>query len=150
VVWQRPGLGIGSSTIPEPSGASDRETTQRGARMTKYRICFSVGGRLGGRHDFEADDDVAAIRVARVLFDGCSDVSQSFELWQGRRRLPANQPHHSRASLADLIEAHQRLTIETEEAISRSNCTIARSKRLIETLDRAKAKNPSSRLTGRG
>jgi hypothetical protein len=42
--------------------------------------------------------------------------------------------------LADLIEAHQRVTLDREEAISQSKGMIARSRRLIATLDRIKPK----------
>jgi hypothetical protein len=107
--------------------------------MTAYRMYFLITGRIHGRQDFEADDDVAAIRIARVLYDTCSDVCESFELWQGKRQIRAQQAHHSRASLADLIEAHQRVTIETEEVISQSDWVIAQSRRLIETLDQMKS-----------
>jgi acetyl-CoA carboxylase carboxyltransferase component len=108
--------------------------------MAAYRMHFLSSGRISGRQDFEADGDVAAIRIARVLYDTCSDICQSFELWQGKRQIRAQQPHHSRASLTDLIEAHQRVTIDTEEVISQSDWMIARSRRLIETLDRIKSK----------
>jgi len=104
--------------------------------MAAYRIYFVGPGRISARQDFEADEDVAAIRIARVLYDMCSDICQSFELWQGKRQINAQQPHHSRASLTDLIEAHQRVTIDTAEVISERRCMIARSRRLIETLDR--------------
>jgi hypothetical protein len=43
--------------------------------MSPYRIYFLCEkGRIIGREDVEADDDVAAIRLARVLCDACSDV----------------------------------------------------------------------------
>ena len=108
--------------------------------MTAYRMYFLVDDETRGRQDFQADDDVAATGIARVLFGTCSDICDSFELWQGRREIDAQQPHHSRANLFDLIEAHQRLTIETEEAISQSRWSIAQSRRLAETLDRLKSK----------
>jgi len=75
------------------------------------------------------------------LYDACSDICEAFELWQGRREIHgAQQPHHSTARLADLIEAHQRVTIDREEAISRSKGMIARSRRLIATLDEVKSR----------
>ena len=108
--------------------------------MAAYRMYFLASEGITGRQDFEANDDVAAIRIGRVLYDTCSDTCETFELWQGKRQIRAQQPHHSRASLADLIEAHQRVTIDTEEVISQSDWLIARSRRLIETLDRIKSK----------
>jgi hypothetical protein len=48
---------------------------------------FQNKGKIDGREDFEADDDVAAIRIARVLYDACSDVCDHFELWQGTHQI---------------------------------------------------------------
>jgi|SRR5215472_3983381 len=107
--------------------------------MSAYRMYFRTAGEIRGRDDFEANDDVTAIRVARVLYDACSDVCDSFELWQGRRQIPARQAHHQKANLADLIEVHQRVAIERAEHISQSRSMIARSKRLIETLNCSKS-----------
>jgi hypothetical protein len=103
--------------------------------MPTYRMYFRTAGKIHGRHDFEADNDVAAIRIARVLYDTCADTCDSFELWQGNRPIPARLPHHQKANLADLIEAHQRLAIESEERISQSRWMIARSQRLMATLE---------------
>jgi len=109
--------------------------------MAAYRIYFVGPGRISARQDFEADEDVAAIRIARVLYDACSDVCEAFELWQGRREIrAAQQPHYASARLSDLIEAHQRVTIDREEAISQSKGMIARSRHLIATLDAIKSK----------
>ena len=106
-----------------------------------YQAIFVADGRTQGREDFQADDDVAAIRIARVLYDACSDVCEAFEPWQGRREIPgAQQPHHATVRLADLIEAHQRVTIEREETMSQSKGMIARSRRLLATLDGIKSK----------
>jgi hypothetical protein len=104
--------------------------------MTAYRMYFYIIGEIHGRQDFEADGDVAAIRIARVLYDTCSDTCDSFGLCQGGRQLPAQQPHHQKANLADLIEDHQLAAIETEETISQSKWIIAHSRRLLDTLDR--------------
>jgi hypothetical protein len=104
-----------------------------------YRMYFRMTGQIHGREDFEATDDVAAIRIARVLYFMCSDVCDGFDLWQGKRQLRARQPHHQKASLADLIEAHQQVAIETEEHLCESRWLIAESRRLIEELDRGKS-----------
>ena len=110
--------------------------------MTSYRMYFRSDDKPGvairGRDDFEAHDDVEATRVARVLFDACSDGCQSFELWSGDRQIRAQQPHHSVASLDSLINAHQELALEREEVIQRSRWSIARSQRLLAAFDRLK------------
>ena len=120
-----------------------KEARKAGAEgmTTTYRMYFFIDHRIHGQEDFQADDDVAAIRIARVLYDACSDVCEAFELWQGTREIrDAKQAYHATAQLADLIEAHQRVTIDSEEAIKDSKWMIARSRRLIETLDGIKSK----------
>ena len=99
--------------------------------MSAYRMYSLISGQIQGGEDFEAADDVAAIRIAGVLYDTCSDVCDGLDLWQGKR--------HQKASLSDLIEAHQRVAIQKEEDISQSRWMIARSRRLIEALYRAKS-----------
>jgi hypothetical protein len=107
--------------------------------MLTYRMYFRTAGQINGRQDFEADNDVAAIRIARVLYDSCSDVCDSFELWQGKRQIRARQPHHQKANLADLTAAHQRVALETAERISESRWMIAQSQRLLQILDASKS-----------
>jgi hypothetical protein len=107
--------------------------------MSAYRICFRIQDNVHGRENFEADDDVTAIRIARVLYDACSDVCDGFELWQGKREIHARQPHHQRANLVDLTEALQNVALETEEHICKSRWMIAQSRCLIQILDRSKS-----------
>jgi hypothetical protein len=120
--------------------AYNGDAKQRGVpAMLTYRMYFRTAGQIYGRQDFEADNDVAAIRIARVLYDSCSDISDSFELWQAKRQIRARQPHHQKADLADLIEAHQRVALETEERISESRWIIAQSQRLLQILEASKS-----------
>jgi hypothetical protein len=100
---------------------------------------FRTSGKIRGREDFEVVGDVAAVRIARVLYDTCSDVCDSFELWQGTRQLRPRQQHYPYARLAELSDAHQRVVLDKEVTISDSRWLIAESRRLIETLERAKA-----------
>ena len=44
----------------------------------------------------------------------------TFHLCQWKRQLRVGQPHHQKASLANLIEADQRVAIQKEEDISQS------------------------------
>jgi hypothetical protein len=103
--------------------------------VSTYRMYFRSGNQIHGREHFESDDDVTAIHIARVLYDSCSEVCDRFELWHGNCEIRARKPHHQRASLADLTDAHQRVALEREEHISESRWLIARSRRLIEILD---------------
>ena len=55
--------------------------------MADYRMYLLLGDRIRAREDFEADNDIDAIRIAQVLCDACSDTSNSFELWLGHEKL---------------------------------------------------------------
>jgi hypothetical protein len=102
--------------------------------MSAYRMHFQLAGHIYGRENFEADDDVAAIRVAGVLYNACADVCDGFELWQGTRQIRVRQAPDERAGLADLVQNHQRIVMEVEERIAQSGWMIARSHRRIKTL----------------
>src|SRR5215470_15648396 len=105
--------------------------------MADYRMYFLVAERIRGREDFQADNDIDAIRIAQVLCDACSDSCDSFGLWQGKRKVDTAQGCQP-LSLADLTQAHQQLVLETEEAILKSDWIIAQSKQLIARIDRLK------------
>ena len=110
--------------------------------MAGYRMYFLVDARIRAREDFEADNDIDAIRIAQVLGDACSDSCDSFELWQETRKVdpaPGLQP----VSLAELTQAHQQIVVETEETILKSEWTIAQSKRLIDRIERLKQGAPT-------
>ena len=104
--------------------------------MASYRMYFWTSGKIACREDFEADNNTAAISIARVLYETCSDVSDHFELWQGSRPVhDPYKPNPEKICLADLIESHQRIVVEKEETIRDSKWMIAESRRLIEALN---------------
>jgi hypothetical protein len=105
--------------------------------MADYRMYFLVAESIRGREDFQADNDIDAIRLAQVLCDACSDSCDSFELWQGQRKVETAQGCQP-LSLAELTQAHQQLVLETLEAILERNWVIAQSKQLIERIERLK------------
>jgi hypothetical protein len=105
--------------------------------MADCRMYFLVADHIRARENFEADDDIDAIRIAQVLCDACSDSCDSFELWQKQRKVD-NAQESQLLSLAELTQAHQQTAVETEETILKSDWTIAQSKRLIEPIERLK------------
>ena len=102
--------------------------------MADYRMYFLAAGRIEAREDFQADNDIGAIRIAQVLCEACSDRCDSFELWREKRKVDTAQGSQP-ASLAELTQAHQQLVLETEEAILTSEWMIAQSKHLIERIE---------------
>src|SRR5215471_163044 len=101
--------------------------------MADYRMYFLATDRIEAREDFQADNDIDAIRIAQVLCDACSDRCDTFELWKEKRKVDTAQESQP-VRLAELTRAHQQLVLETEEAILESDWIIAQSKRLIERL----------------
>src|SRR5215472_1613305 len=101
--------------------------------MADYRIYLMVAGRIRAREDFKADNDIDAIRIAQTLCDACSDSCNSFDLWQGERKVDPPQGFQP-VSFAELTQAHQQIVVETEETLVESDWTIAQSKRLIERI----------------
>ena len=109
--------------------------------MADYRVYFLAADRIEAREDFQADNDIDAIRIAQVLCEACSDRCDSFELWREKRKVDTAQGSQ-RASLAELTQAHQQLVLETEEVIVKSEWVIAQSKRLIECIEHLKPGGP--------
>lgn len=100
---------------------------------TCYRVYFR--GRkddILGRQDLEAEDDRAALQLADLLCDACSDVAGGVEVWQGTRRvdLASPAPHAAEALGAQTQER----VIELEERLRDSRWAVARSRRLLEQL----------------
>ena len=101
--------------------------------MNTYRVYFCDSTRIVGRHDFTAGDDQAAVTMADVLCDACSDRCDSFEVWSGDHCIVGRRSHSPRA--ADVIMGRcQEAMIECEETIQRSQWSIASSERLLERL----------------
>lgn len=103
--------------------------------MASYRIYLFGEGAICGRHDFAAPSDQNAIEVALVLFDACADDCQSFDLWRGTKRIAIPRLVAPR-SFDELSAANQELVVETEEGIVQSEWNVAKSRRLLETLER--------------
>ena len=102
--------------------------------MSSYRIYFVGAGAIHGRQDFDADGDQNAIEVAHVLLDACSDACQSFDLWQGTRRVAVPRLFEP-TTFDELSAANQERVVHTEEMIVLSRWRIAESRRLLERLE---------------
>jgi hypothetical protein len=99
--------------------------------MPSYRTYFRGGGVIVGRDEFDADADKAALLIARNLRDACSDVCDTFELWQGTRRVA--WPPNPAATIPEQINTRtQEVVAEREMAIRDSAWQLARSKRLLD------------------
>lgn len=107
--------------------------------MARYQIVFSEKGEKGQlRDEFTADSDTAAILVADWLFDACSDIFESYELWSGSRHfIPLSQMGITGISLAVRTHAGtsrnvQEIVADRERVMMDSHRAIARSRRLLQ------------------
>jgi hypothetical protein len=89
-------------------------------------------GGILGRHDFEAEDDRAAMILAEVLCDARSDMCGFFELWQGCRRVGAGYARLVQISASMLNAEMQEAMVRHEETLRDSRWHVAESRRLLE------------------
>jgi hypothetical protein len=102
--------------------------------MSIYRIYFiDSENRCKMAQWFQADDDESAWWLAQQLYDACSDVCASFELWHLTQRIGAG-PHavYRREKIEALQARRQDILIDIEETIMDSKLRISASRRLLE------------------
>src|SRR2546421_2589101 len=109
--------------------------------MATYRIFFRNSSGIVGRHDFTADDDEAAVAMAEVLCDACSDRCDSFGLWMGERCI-VEQRRPRPLTVDAIVQRTQAAAIAHEEAVQRNHWSISRSERLLARLDELRAQSP--------
>jgi hypothetical protein len=118
--------------------------------MAWYRVYLYGGsGSFNGRHDFEGADDREAMLVAEHLCEACSDLCETFELWQGVRRVDTSfsrLPHPS-VSAEQINLATQNSLIRSEEAMRNSHWAVAQSKRLVERMEHLLARKNGAAMT---
>jgi transcriptional regulator with XRE-family HTH domain len=105
-----------------------------------YRIYFlDTAGRIDGIYWFEAEDDQTARWIADRLHRACSDLCASFELRQGPRDFAATDSGARPAkTVEEVVAQSQEMLIRHEEALHASSLRIAKNRRLLEALERAK------------
>lgn len=108
-----------------------------------YRVYFrSHAGTILGRDEFEAEDDRSAQVIAASLGDACSDISPSFDLWQGARRVATARSSvpGRQTSASEMHDQVLMRVIERQKIIQRSGWAIASSRRLLDRLDQVRRK----------
>lgn len=107
--------------------------------MRWYRVYLYSGSTvMQGRNEFQAEHDVAAMTVAEHLRDACSDLCDTFELWDGARRVDVSFSKLPQPSVTveQISFRTQTVLIQCEEAIRNSHWAVARSQRLIDRMTR--------------
>ena len=109
--------------------------------MSTYRVFFRSASRIVGRHDFVAPDDQAAVTIADVLCDACSDRCDAFEVWSGDRCVLGHKPRSPRTAEV-ILGRRQDAVIELEEMMQRSSWAIASSEKLLKCVEELRASGP--------
>jgi len=128
--------GVRRGRYPPPKAAkmvSDDEACS-------YHIYFlDAAGRINGICWFGARDDATARWIADHLYQACSVVYASFELREGRRILSAgNAVPRPPETTEEAVARNQDMLARYEEVLHASALRVAKSRRLLETLERAK------------
>lgn len=89
--------------------------------------CYSYV--ITGREELEAEDDAAALAIARSVSEAAGDVCDAFELWDGTRQI--DQSRMATLPTSVVTAQWQEHIIRAEEALLNSGWAIARSRRLL-------------------
>ena len=102
--------------------------------MRTYRVYFRDPSGIVGRHDLVVVDDREAVALAGVLCDACSDRCTSVEVWRDQHIVATQRIPQSPPAVGEIVERRQQAVIEHEDAIQRSNWSIASSERLLKRI----------------
>lgn len=100
--------------------------------MAIYRVYLrDQFDQISAREDFEAHNDIDALRVAEELCDARSDICARFEVYQGTRHIRGR----TQRTVEQLAERLEEVVIHTEEMLQRGLWATSSSRRLLERLD---------------
>jgi hypothetical protein len=118
---------------PPPVGQLEHPSMVFGDHRYSYVIT--------GREEFEAENDAAALAVARSIRDAASDLCDAFELWDAGRQI--DQSRMATLQTSVVTAQWQDHVIQAEEALLKSGWAIARSRRLLARFDELRKQPPS-------
>lgn len=114
-------------------------TALRDSTPSPYAISFlDAKGHCVISQIVTAPSQDDALQIAAVLFDACSDVCASYEVWNFYGRIRQGVPKAAPPPLRSLREQAQATVIDLEIALRDSHTAIAESKRLQAKLEEAK------------
>lgn len=103
--------------------------------LSLYRLDFlSEKRRALGQYGFLAESKEAALEIAQLTFDACSDRAARFEVWHDFGVL-ASEQRPAATTLEQVVAHRQAQVVELEERIRDSKWEVASSKRLLARLD---------------
>lgn len=101
-----------------------------------HRYSYAITGCT----EFEAENDAAALAIARSIFEAATDVSAAFELWDGTRQIDQNRMATLPTSV--VTAQWQEHVIRAEETLLKSGWAIARSRTLLARLEQLRGQAP--------
>jgi hypothetical protein len=108
-----------------PAGTEEHPSVIYGEHRYSYAIV--------GREELEAENDAAALAIARCIFDAAGDLCGAFELWDGTRQIDQSRMATLQTSMVSA--RRQEHVIRVEEALLSSGWAIAHSRRLLARCD---------------
>ena len=113
------------AAAPSPAGREDHPALICGAHRYSYAIA--------GSQEFEAENDAAALAIARSIAEAAGDLCDAFDLWDGTRQI--DQSRMATLPTSVVTAQWQDHVIRAEEALLSSNWAIARSRGLLARLN---------------
>jgi hypothetical protein len=92
-------------------------------------------GLIVGREDFDAIDKVQALAIAAAIFDACSDIAFSYELWNREEQILPPTDAAASGARAPLSDYQRQRVVETGIALRDGNWLIAESRKLIREIE---------------
>ena len=118
---------------PSPVGREERTSMICGNHRYSYAIT--------GHEEFDAENDAAALAIARSILDAAGDLCDAFELWVGTRQIDQNRMATLPTSV--VTAQWQDHVIRAEEALLSSGWAIARSHSLLARFDELRKRSSS-------
>jgi hypothetical protein len=121
------------SAVPPAAARIEHPTMICGDHRYSYAIA--------GSEAFEAENDAAALAIARSIFEGAADLCDIFDLWDGARQIDQSRMVTLETGLA--ADYRQEHVIRAEEALLSSGWAIARSRRLLARFNELRQRSTS-------
>jgi hypothetical protein len=126
--------------VPREAGRSARSPAGREEHPSMIGFGHRYSYAISGSEAFEAENDAAALAIARTIFDAATDLCDAFELWDGTRHI--DQSCVTTLPVRTVVARHQDDVIQTEELLLSSDWAIARSSRLLARFDALREEAP--------
>ena len=102
----------------------------------QYRYYLLDGDdHIRAAETFSALDDAVARETAKLVYSGCNDEFEKYELWCGGERVARGCNRADAAGelrLSDIVAARQESILDLEDRLQRTFACVRRSRKLLE------------------